>query len=87
MYVQHDYKNWVWPTFGCKLGQNDPIVMKLKLDMSCHLQNAYTKFHIDTWKHVDKKSEKCWEKNQFFYGDLIDCHWACTTMTDGTEDE
>ena len=30
--------------FCCKLGQSDPIVMKLTLDMSCHLLNAYTKF-------------------------------------------
>ena len=41
-----------------KLGQSDPIVMKLKLDMSCHLLNAYTKFQIDISKHVEKKSGK-----------------------------
>ena len=32
--------------------------MKLKLDMSYHLLNAYTKFHIDISKHVEKKSGK-----------------------------
>ena len=32
--------------------------MKLKLDMSCHLLNAYTKFQIDILKHVEKKSGK-----------------------------
>ena len=32
--------------------------MKLKLDMSCHLLNAYTKFEIDISKHVEKKSGK-----------------------------
>ena len=32
--------------------------MKLKLDMSCHLLNAYTKFQIDISKHVEKKSGK-----------------------------
>ena len=52
----HDCKKWVWPTFGCKLGQNDPIVMQLKLDMSCHLLNVYTKFQIDISKHVEEKS-------------------------------
>ena len=33
-------------------------MMKLKLDMSCHLLNAYTKFQIDISKHVEKKSGK-----------------------------
>ena len=32
--------------------------MKLKLDMSYHLLNAYTKFQIDISKHVEKKSGK-----------------------------
>ena len=32
---------------GCKVGQSDPIVMQLKLNMSCHLLNVYTKFQID----------------------------------------
>ena len=50
--------DWVWPTFGCKLGQSDPIIMQLKLYMSCHLLNTYTKFQIDISKHVDKKSGK-----------------------------
>ena len=49
-------KNWVRSNFGCKLGQSDPIVMKLKLDMSCYLLNVYTKFQIDISKHVEKKS-------------------------------
>ena len=31
--------------------------MKLKLDMSCHLLNAYTKFQIDISKHVEKNSD------------------------------
>ena len=48
----------VWPTFGCKLGQSDPIVMQLKLDMSCHLLNVYTKFQIDISKHVEEKPGK-----------------------------
>ena len=51
-------KKWVWPTFGCKLGQSDPIVMQLELDMSCHLLNVYTKFQIDISKHVEEKSGK-----------------------------
>ena len=44
--------------FGCKLGQSDPIVMQLKLDMSCHLLNVCTKFQIDIFKHVEKNPRK-----------------------------
>ena len=51
-------KKWVWPTLGCILGQNDPIVMQLKLNMSCHLLNVYTKFQIVISKHVEEKSGK-----------------------------
>ena len=51
-------KKQVWPTFGCKLGQGDPIVMQLKLDMSFQLLNVYTKFQIDISKHVEEKSGK-----------------------------
>ena len=33
-------------------------MMQLKLDMSCHLLNVYTKFQIDISKHVEEKSGK-----------------------------
>ena len=36
----------------------DEIVMQLKLDMSCHLLNVYTKFQIDISRHVEEKSGK-----------------------------
>ena len=32
--------------------------MQLKLDMSCHPLNVYTKFQIDISKHVEEKSGK-----------------------------
>ena len=32
--------------------------MKLKLDRSCYLLNAYTKFQIHILKHVEKKAGK-----------------------------
>ena len=51
-------KKWVWPTFRSKLDQSDPIVMQLKLDMSCHLLNVYTKLQIDISKQVEEKSGK-----------------------------
>ena len=53
----HNCKNWVWPTFSCKVGRRVPIAMKLKLDMSCHLLNVYTKFQIDISKYVEKGPE------------------------------
>ena len=31
--------------------------MQLKLDMSCHLLNVYTKFQIDISKHVEERPE------------------------------
>ena len=48
----HDCKKGVWSTFGWKVGQSDAIMMKLQLDMLCHLLNVYTKFQIDISKHV-----------------------------------
>ena len=50
-------KKWLWPTFGCKVGQSDPIGMKLKLNMLCPLMNVYKKFTIDISKHVEKSLE------------------------------
>ena len=47
-------KKGVWPTLGCKVSQSDPIVMKLKLDLSCRLLNVYTKLQTDISKHVEK---------------------------------
>ena len=38
--------------------------MQLKLDMSCHLLNVYTKFQIDISKHVEEKSGKTWTDGQ-----------------------
>ena len=35
--------------------------MQLKLNMSCHLLNVYTKFKIDISKHVEEKSGKLWK--------------------------
>ena len=54
----YDCKKCVWLTFGCKLRQSNPIVTQLKLDLSCHPLNVYTKFQIDISKHVEEKSRK-----------------------------
>ena len=45
---------WLWPIFGCKVGQSVPIGLKLKLDVSYHLLHVYTKFHTDIPKHEEK---------------------------------
>ena len=57
-----EYQNRIWPTFGCKVGQNVLIAMKLELDLWCHLLDVYSKFEINIWKHVKKKAQKT-EKN------------------------
>ena len=66
----HACKKWVWPTFGCKVGQSHPIVMKFEADMSCHLLNVYTKFQIDAPKHVGKSPENSeeWTADRHCHG-------------------
>ena len=44
--------------FGCKVDQNDPIVIKLYLDMWHCLQNVYSKFQIDISRHVENNLGK-----------------------------
>ena len=48
----------LWPIFGCKVGQNVPIGMKLELDVEHYLLHVYTKFQIDISKNVRKKARK-----------------------------
>ena len=59
----HDYKKIVWPGFSCKVGQSDPIVMEIKLDMSYLILNVYTNFEINMSKHVEKV-KKTWTDRQ-----------------------
>ena len=44
--------------FSCKLGQREPIVMQLKLDMSRYPLNVYAKFQIKIQKHIEKNCAK-----------------------------
>ena len=53
-------KKWLWPIFGCKVGQSVPIGMKLELDVWHYLINVYTMFQIDISKHI----EKAWKTSQ-----------------------
>ena len=48
---------WLWPIFGCEVGQSVQIGMKLELDMWHHLLDVYTKFQTDISKHVQKSPE------------------------------
>ena len=41
---------WLWPIFGCKVGQSVQIGMKLKLDVWHHPLDVYAKFQTDTVK-------------------------------------
>ena len=49
---------WLRLIFGCKVGQNVPIGMKLEFDAWHHLLHVYTKFQTDISKHVEKSPEK-----------------------------
>ena len=48
---------WLWPIFGCKVGESVQIGMKLELDMWHHLLDVYAKFQTDISKHVQKNLE------------------------------
>ena len=43
---------WLWPIFGCKVGQSVQIGMKLELDVWHHPLDVYAKFQTDI-------SQKC----------------------------
>ena len=45
---------WLWPIFGCKVGQSLQIGMKLELDVWHHQLDVYAKFQTDISKHVQK---------------------------------
>ena len=48
---------WLWPIFGCKVGQSVQIGMKLELDVWHHPLDVYAKFQTDMSKHVQKSPE------------------------------
>ena len=49
---------WLWPIFGCKVGQSAQIGMKLELDVWHYPLDVYAKFQTDISQHVQKKSGK-----------------------------
>ena len=53
-----DEDKWLWPIFGCKVGQSVQIGMKLELDMWHHPLDVYAKFQTDISQHVQNKSGK-----------------------------
>ena len=48
---------WLWPIFGCKVGQSVQIGMKLDLDVWHHPLDVYAKFQTDISQHVQKSPE------------------------------
>ena len=56
IYAMHADK-WLWPIFGCKVGQRVQIGMKLELDVWHHSTDVYAKFQTDISKHVQKSPE------------------------------
>ena len=57
----NQFLNWYLKTSRNKSGKlsggRDLFVMKLKLGVSCHLPDVYTRFQVYTSKHVEKSSE------------------------------
>ena len=53
-------EKWLWLIFGCKVGQNVLIVMKLELGLWCLLLDVYIKFQIDISQHVENNHRKLW---------------------------
>ena len=49
---------WLWPIFGCKVGQSVQIGIKLELDVWHHPLDVYAKFQTDISQHVQKMSGK-----------------------------
>ena len=48
---------WLWPIFGCKVGQSVQIGMKFELDVWHHPLDVYAKFQTDISHHVQKSPE------------------------------
>ena len=70
---------WLWPMFGCKVGQSVLIGMKLELDMWHHLLDVYAKFQTDISKHVQKKVRKTFH----WLGALVTTPSKCSCPPDG----
>ena len=48
---------WLWPIFGCQVGQSVQIGMKLELVVWHHPIDLYAKFQSNISKHVQKSPE------------------------------
>ena len=48
---------WLWPIFGCKVGQSVQIGMKLEPDVWHHPLDVYATFQTDISQHVQKSPE------------------------------
>ena len=63
----HECKECIRTTFAYKVGQSDPIVMKL--NVWHHIPNVYTKFQIDISKHFEKSlGNSDWQMDRHNHG-------------------
>ena len=69
---------WLWPIFGCKVGQSVQIGMKLKLDVWHYPLDVYAKFQTDI-SHVQKKVRKTFH----WLGDLVTPPFKCFCPPEG----
>ena len=69
---------WLWPIFGCKVGQSVQIGMNLELDVWHHPLNVYAKFHTDI-SHVKKKVWKTFR----WLGALVTPPFKCFCPPEG----
>ena len=70
---------WLWPIFGCKVGQSVRIGLKLKLDVWHHPLDVYAKFKTDISQHVQKKSGKTFR----WLGALVTPPFKCFCPPEG----
>ena len=57
-------QQWIWPIFGCKVGQNDMVMMIPKFYVLFQQLNVYTKFQIDVSNHVEYRWTDGWTSPQ-----------------------
>ena len=69
---------WLWPIFGCKVGESVQIGMKLELGVWHHPLDVYAKFQTDISQHVQKSPE-----NFRWLRALVTPHFKCFCPPEG----
>ena len=63
----------IWPMLGCKVGQTDLIVLKVKLDVSCQLMDVYTRSEVHISNAVEKKPHKTFHRQGALLRSTSEC--------------